>query len=84
MGTRVRKAKKKLVGRFAAPGIADKYPDRHRIGASMTGMKFDEVEIICELNELRELLTSVWFAAISRRRAREDKPIKLTIITEIP
>lgn len=76
--------KKKTVGRFAAPSISSNYPEHTRIGASMTGMHFHEVEIVCEMNELKEILTSVWFVALARRRADENKPVKLTIITEIP
>lgn len=74
----------KKVSRFVSPSIAANYPEHVRIGASMTGMKFHAVEIVCELNELKEILTSVWFVALARRRADADKPVKMTIITEIP
>lgn len=76
--------KRKNVGRFASPALADKYPDHRRIGSSMTGLHLHAVEIVCELHELREILTSGWFVALSTRRADSEKPVKLTITTEIP
>lgn len=75
---------KQLVGKFVSPNLALNYPTLTRIGASMTGMRFDTVEIVCELNELRDILTSVWFGALSRRRVDPEKPVKMTITTEIP
>lgn len=77
---------KKVIARFVSPALASKpeYKDHIRMGASLTGITYDAVEFICELGELRELLTSTWFVALSRRRRDPDEALKLTIITEVP
>lgn len=75
---------KKIIGRFVSPSLAVAYPGHRRAGQPMTGLHFDSVELVCELNELRELLTSAWFVALGNRRRDADQPLKLTVITEVP
>lgn len=74
----------KKIDRFVSPSLSGQYPEHRKIGCALKGMQLQNVEIVISLDELREILTSVWFVALSRRRADPDKPTKLTIITEIP
>lgn len=71
-------------GKFVSPSLVEKYPNHQRIGRPITGKRFDAIELVCEVSELREVLTSGWFVALGTKRASDERPLKLTIHTEIP
>lgn len=78
-----------VVVKFISPAMAEtpEYKFRRdyvRMGGSLTGVVYDEVVVVCEMSEMRDLMTSSWFVALGRRRRDPERPIKLTIVTEVP